>query len=684
MSKLESFLYNQIKDKSDDITIEYIKSFRSLSETSHLINERKGALFGFSSVVNVIKKLKDEKNGELQHSKLLDELMKCILISLKDNDIKIVVPAAQCMYNIIHNFNSYILINFKDFFDGLLILVTIDDPEVKENTNSLDNLLKSMINYSFQGDLPEDFNLLDLFKKIISNISLENPAIKYMIVSWINTINQIPGIKLINILNMFLDELFDMLKIKDKNVRTITNECLEDFYKEINNEFEDISCDIKVKIFEIIIQKCEKNKPEEKSVKFKAFKWANLFLDQYKILLTHILENEKSKNSININSDSDTINNDTKANSSSNIINTNSEDNVINTNSEENIIKDNEEKNEIKTENEDEKEDRDDTKENNENTISNEEDDIKKFPFQLFTNLLKIIFNTLKEVKDLKELKETKETTKQGEENPIDLYTLINNCNNCLMAIIEKYNMNENNKKQLEAVIMEYLYFENKELLINAIKWIKAIFNKFGEETFSDNFNKFIEKFAFITLYKDEEIFEKGIKILCNIEKCRKGSINVIILNILNKLKEKDNNFTKKRASVFIEILCKELNIRHVYLTFADVLSKMNKTDFVCKIINKLNYFLLSSNDAEELRILLKNVQVTTNEKDKYFFEKLFSTWCINPVSCLILCLIAEDFELSHHLLVKFGEVRFKLSQENYLEYAQLINMLESKSFLSK
>lgn len=681
MGKLESFLYNQIKDKSDDITIEYIKTFGTLSESSHQINERKGALYGYISIVNVIKKLKDEKDEELQHAKLLDELMKCILISLKDNDNKIVVSAAQCMYNIIHNFKSYILINFKDFFDGLLILVTIDDPEVKEITNSLDNLLKSMINYSFQGDLPEDFNLLDLFKKIISNIKLENPAIKYMIVSWINTINQIPGIKLINILNMFLDELFDMLQIISKNVRVIANECLDDFYKEIKNDFEDISYDIKVKIFEIIIQKCEKNKQDEKRVKFKAYKWANLFLEQYKIQLTNILESEKSKNSININSESDTNNNDTKANS--NIINTNSEENIINTNSEENIIKDNEEKNEIKTEKE-EKESKEDTNEINENTISNEEDDIKKFPFTLFTNLLKIIFNTLKEVKDLKDLKDTKETTKQTEENVLDLYTLINNCNNCLLAIIEKYNMNENNKKQLEELIMDYLYFENKELLANIIKWIKAIFNKFGEETFSDSFNKFIEKFAFIALYKDEEIFEKGIKILCNIEKCRKGSINVIILNILNKLKEKDNNFAMKRASVFVEILCKELNIRHVYLTFADVLSKMNKTDFACKIINKLNYFLLSSNDAEELRNLLKNVQMTTNEEDKSFFEKLFSTWCINPVSCLILCLIAEDFELSHHLLVKFGEVKIKLNQENYLEYAQLVNVLESKSFLSK
>ena len=40
MSKLETFLYNQIKDDNDDNYIQYIRFFRSLSESSHLINER--------------------------------------------------------------------------------------------------------------------------------------------------------------------------------------------------------------------------------------------------------------------------------------------------------------------------------------------------------------------------------------------------------------------------------------------------------------------------------------------------------------------------------------------------------------------------------------------------------------------------------------------------------------------
>jgi vacuole morphology and inheritance protein 14 len=319
-----------------------------------------------------------------------------------------------------------------------------------------------------------------------------------------------------------------------------------------------------------------------------------------------------------------------------------------------------------------------------------EYDDNKKSLFKLFTKFLKIIFNTLKDGKDGKDTKEKKKIepkstnniNNNNESNEEDLYTIINNCNSCLLTIIEKYNMDLVNIKQLEEVLMEYLSYENNNLLLSVIKWIEKFFNNFCEDAFSNDFNKFIESFAFIATYKDEEIFELGIKTLCNIEKCRKGSINVIICNILKKLKEKDNIFAIKRAKEFVNLLCKELDVKHVYETFADVLAHIYKINFVCKIINILNMLLLTSNDTEELRKLLKNIQKTTNEEDKLFFEKLFKIWCINPVSCLILCLIAEDFELSFHLLNKFGEI--KLNQENYLEYAQLVNVLESKEFISK
>ena len=667
MSKLESFLYNQIKDDNDENYIKYISFFRSLSESSHLINEKKGAILGYYSIVNVIKKISDEKSVEICHKVLLDELMKSILISLKESDNKLVHSAAQCMYNIMIFFNPYVLINFKDFFDALLILVTIKDPEIKDMADNFDSSLKGIINYSFQGTLPQDFNLLEFFKKIILKINIENPESKCTIVSWISCINQIPGIKLINILYLFLGELFDMLKVNNKGVETITNDCLKDFYEEIENDFEDISYNIKIKIFEIVIQKCEKNQPDEEKIKLIAFKWANLFLIQYKILFMRQANNKKmtvvKKKKTNKNLDS--------LDNSNNNINDISNNSLVNTN------------NEIKQDSESKKEE----EESFESDFSTDEDDDKKFPFDLFTKFLKIIFNTLKDENNLENIINTNTITNinnnnKKNDNTEDLKTIISNCNNYLLSIIEKYNMNDKNKNKLEEVLMEYLSYENKHLLLSVIKWIEKFFNKFREEAFNTNFNKFIKNFSFIATYKDESIFETGIKTLCNIEKCRKGSINVIILYILTKLKEKDNIFAIKRAKEFVKVLCIELNVKLVYLTFADVLSQMEKSNFVQKIINILNMLLLTSNDTEDLRNLLKNIQKTTNLEEKYFFEKLFSIWCINPVSCLILCLIAEDFELTYHLLSKFGKIQ--LNQENYFEYAQLVQVLESKEFISK
>lgn len=679
MEKLESFLYNKLNNgKEEENNLKYIKTFRNKIESSHFFNEKKGALLGYFSAVNVIKKITEEKGDEITHIKLLDEIMRCISISLNDDDNDIIYAAAQCMYNIIIFFKSYkyVLNNFKDFFEGLLILVTNNDEDVIDIAKDLDCSLKGVINYSFQDIIPPEINLLEFFKEIILNIKRTNEnnvEDKCTVVSWISCINQIPGIKLINILHLFLGDLFDMLKIKDEKLQKITNECLEGFYREIEDDFEETPYNIKIAIFKIVIEKCENNKKnekneEEETMKLKAFKWAILFLQQYKFLFIRIKQKliQPKKKLTNVSSDTS-------------------------------LNKELSRKKDVKSKNEKSE------KENNDE--NDEDDDNGKLPFDLISKFLTIIFDTLRDNQDIRSnsIKEKVGNTNNNiinnytdigkekeKENEKDKYTNINNCNNSLLAIIEKYKMSTNNIKQLETVLMNYLNFENKELLFIVIKWIDKFFNKFGEDAFSNNFDGFLKEFTSIAIYKDEEIFEIGIKTLYNIEKCRKGSINAIINNVLEKLKEQDNCFAIKRTKEFVKALCRELNVKYVYSIFADVLksmsskSSMSRSDFVCKIINILNMLLLTSNDTEELRNLLKNIQNTKNKEDKLFFDKLFTTWCINPVSCLILCLIAEDFELSNHLLIKFGQLKSKLIQENYLEYAQLIQILETNAFISK
>ncbi len=66
-----------------------------------------------------------------------------------------------------------------------------------------------------------------------------------------------------------------------------------------------------------------------------------------------------------------------------------------------------------------------------------------------------------------------------------------------------------------------------------------------------------------------------------------------------------------------------------------------------------MNFFKFNFKETEPLRNLLKNVKKNNHKDEKLFFEKLFKTWSINAVSSLILCLLAEYYELSNFLLIK-------------------------------
>lgn len=638
MKKLETYLYDKLKGEDDTEEINLLNRFFHAGESSP--NNRRGAIYSYHSFVNVVKRISDESSQKICHTKILDKVVDSVKAALEYTDNKLVFLAAQCSFFVMQNFETYTLLNFEKFFEQLLRLVDINDSEIKELTNSFDNGLKTKINSAFQGNLPEEFNVSKFFLSIIDKLKMIQPKIKTTVVSWITCINRIPGIKLINIIYLFLGSLFDMLEDKeDKREEmpdiTKVNECLNDFYDEFSEDFDDISSEIKNKIFEIVIESCKKNQQKEKNVKVAAFNWACLIIKKYKlhfILISKDRKNIQSKKSNNL----------------------------------------------IGNKEENEKDEK--------------EDDKSKLSFDLYAKYIEIIFESFKTINILKEVKLN--ITKEEEESNKKLLDYINTSNSYLLEIMEKYDMTRENILVIENIFIESLSenSKSKDVLLNVINWIDKFFNKLKEDAFKNDFEKFIKKFTSAVICEDNDIFDKGISTLCNIEKCRKKSIDVIIKNILNNFKEQSQTFFKERLKKIVQALSKELNVRNVYKTFSEVLkdilkdmqNKDKEKDFVCKIINILNMLLLTASETESLRNGLKNIQNTTNEEDKKFFEKLFEIWCINPISCLILCLIVEDFELSHQLMLKFGDLKLKLIKSNYLEYAQLLQILESNAFLSK
>lgn len=111
------------------------------------------------------------------------------------------------------------------------------------------------------------------------------------------------------------------------------------------------------------------------------------------------------------------------------------------------------------------------------------------------------------------------------------------------------------------------------------------------------------------------------------------------------------------KGLLILNKLCSLIGVTKVYTKIADVLLKFDDIEFISSMINILDIFLLSYKETEELRNLLrklirKNTRSSSNNV-KDFFLKLYTTWCFNPISLLILCIISEHFELSYNLILK-------------------------------
>ena len=387
-----------------------------------------------------------------------------------------------------------------------------------------------------------------------------------------------------------------MLEIENENVKKATQECLKDFYNELENEFVTISYEVQVKILEILIEKCQLKHSE---IKLTSFKWILMFLKKY-------IQISKFKFKTPIRKTSNPKLTTMLSGISENNENDKSDDLSL-------------------------------------ASFPSSVEIERKYPFNLFGQILDIILkssNISSKEKDKKEKKILEEIEK-----------IANESNNTLLNIVEYYNENNGNLTLFEEILIKYFEIEEPIILKIVFKWIERLYNKFHENAFV-SFDDFMEKFTFILANKNDEIFKEAIKIICDIIKDKEKNLKIIISKIINTFQKKIDLIDKRGTDIFT-ILCTTLRVDIIFTTFASVLLEMKDNEYISRIINRLNIFLIKSDITEDLRNVCKKVKNSNDRKDKIFFEKIFTTWCINPVSVLTLCLIAENFELSYNLLIK-------------------------------
>jgi len=144
------------------------------------------------------------------------------------------------------------------------------------------------------------------------------------------------------------------------------------------------------------------------------------------------------------------------------------------------------------------------------------------------------------------------------------------------------------------------------------------------------------------------------LDILCKISNSNENYTENILCKILDKLCS-NRNLLNSKGLFILNKLCSLISVTKVYTNIADVLLKFDDVYFISSMINILDIFLLTYKETEELRNLLKKLKKksSSNSIVKDFFFKLYKTWCFNPISLLILCIISEHFELSYNLILK-------------------------------
>jgi hypothetical protein len=231
-----------------------------------------------------------------------------------------------------------------------------------------------------------------------------------------------------------------------------------------------------------------------------------------------------------------------------------------------------------------------------------------------------------------------------------DIKKLANDCNNELLTILEFFSeLHNSNIKLFEDILKNYFNDEKESTLELVLVWVNRLFRKFHDEMFT-KVDSFMESFITILCHPNDSLFNNMLDLICEIARFKDEYIEITIMKILGRLRA-NQRLLDNRGMIILKKLCTTLNVDRLYSTLADVLLKIEDTVFIGKMINILSVFMLKNKETEALRACLKNFK--KNSDEKAFFDKLFKTWVYNPISCIIICLIAEYFELSYFLIVK-------------------------------
>ncbi len=137
---------------------------------------------------------------------------------------------------------------------------------------------------------------------------------------------------------------------------------------------------------------------------------------------------------------------------------------------------------------------------------------------------------------------------------------------------------------------------------------------------------------------------------------------------------KKERSLLAERGELIVRQLCQLLEPRNVFVTLAGGLTNEDDLEFASAMVQSLNMILLTSAEAVELRIDLK--QSVRSAEGAALFETLYPAWAHNPVALLSVCLLAQAHEHAADLVLQFAKL--EVTVPFLVQIDKLVQLFES------
>lgn len=144
---------------------------------------------------------------------------------------------------------------------------------------------------------------------------------------------------------------------------------------------------------------------------------------------------------------------------------------------------------------------------------------------------------------------------------------------------------------------------------------------------------------------------------------------------------EHSQTISRSKVEFIIRRFCVTISSEKIFKAFSEVLMtyESNNLEFISNLVVTMNNILLTSLELQDLRKVLKNLDIYKAD-DWALFSTLFQSWCYNVPSALSLCLLTSNYELSYLIIKSLADLEVTFQLLTQLDV--LVQLLESHIFL--